>query len=82
MLLGTQIRATGTAENAKLGGVIVFREYPLYVEGVESWPTVFIGRKLEVIGTVDSIPAPSLGAAGIMGGGFILRDARWHEVRE
>ena len=55
-LMDRRIRAVGTADNAKLGGVIVVGDMPLYLEGVESWPPDLVGTQLMVIGTVDSSP--------------------------
>jgi hypothetical protein len=80
-LVGQRVRIVGVAASLKRGAAVYVGKLPVYVGGLDEWPRSYVGRKLNVVGTVERIQEPEPGAAGVSGG-FVLRNAAWGEVQE
>lgn len=51
-VLGKRVRLAGVAQNAKGGAVLMVEKQPLYLAGVEAWPSAMVGKPAIVGGTV------------------------------
>lgn len=51
-LVGSRVRLSGTARDAKGGAVLLIKDSPLYLAGLESWPMEANGKLVAVGGTL------------------------------
>lgn len=51
-LVGSRVRLAGTARDAKGGAVLLIKDSPLYLAGLESWPAEATGKQVAVGGTL------------------------------
>ncbi len=51
-LLGKKVSISGTAQNAKLGAVLLADQHVLYIKDKESWEPEALNRRVHVTGTL------------------------------
>jgi hypothetical protein len=89
-LLNKRVRLVGTARDAKGGAVLLINNAPVYLAGLESWPTVASGKQVAVGGTlVDKQHLPEAkrdakGAIsqGAVGSQLVLEAPTWRLIAE
>lgn len=58
--VGKNVTVRGTAQNAKLGAIVLIDDLPVYVDGLEEWKATLIGKPIEVTGTLAKSGGPSI----------------------
>jgi hypothetical protein len=73
-VLGKRVRLAGIAQNAKGGAVLMVEKQPLYLAGVEAWPSARVGKPAIVGGTVvdrQYLPQATKGPKGEVSQGAV-----------
>ena len=89
-LLGQRVRLSGIARDAKGGAVLLVNDAPLYLAGLDGWPTAIHGKQVAVgarlvekqylpEATRDAKGAISQGAAGKQ---YVLETPTWRLLSE
>jgi hypothetical protein len=83
--LGQRVSVVGVARDARMGAVVLLADTPVYVVGLDAWPTELHGQRVRVEGRVEErklAPDPSVGpdgaqTAGMEGVAWVLAEATW-----
>jgi hypothetical protein len=89
-LVGTRVRLSGIARDAKGGAVLLINDSPLYLAGLESWPSAVQGKQVAVGGKlVDKqyLPQATRNAKGEVSQGaegsqLVLEAPAWRLIQE
>ncbi len=84
---GKKTTIVGIARDAKAGAVIIVNNEPVYIQGLESWPGRFSGKKVKATGVLrekkhipDPVNANGEITQGAWGKQDVLEDAKWELV--
>ncbi|MEI8289221.1 MAG: hypothetical protein WCH99_07075 [Verrucomicrobiota bacterium] len=58
--IGRRVTLRGTAQNAKLGAIILIEDFPIYVSGLDAWKAYLVGKPVEVTGTLAKSGGPAI----------------------
>jgi hypothetical protein len=58
--VGKNVTVRGTAQNAKLGAIVLIGESAIYVAGLDGWNEKLVGKEIEVTGTLTKSGGPSI----------------------
>lgn len=58
--VGKKVTFRGVAQNAKLGAIILIEDFPIYVSGLAAWKAPFVGKQIEVAGTLVKTGGPAI----------------------
>ena len=89
-LVGTRVRISGIAQDAKGGAVILINNAPLYLAGLESWPSSVQGKQVAVGGKLvekQYLPQASKNSKGEVSQGaegsqLVLESPTWRLIQE
>jgi hypothetical protein len=78
---GKTVQVKGVARYAKVGPIVLLdNEHPVYIDGLDKWPTEFSDKSVVVTGRLIRHPEqapPENGAAYIRGPYYSLASATW-----
>ena len=89
-LIGSRVRVSGIAENAKGGAVLMIDQAPYYLEGLDCWPAEVRGKRLAVGGKLvakEYLPQSSRDAKGNISQGAagsqnVIESPTWRLIEE